>query len=87
MSLQILTLDDLNQFKSELFKEIKEILKTEEKTSKKWLRTKEVLELLKVSPGTLQTYRINGLLKYSKIGKTIYYSLTDIEEILKNKSN
>ena len=50
--------------------------------SKKWLKTTEVLELLKISPGTLQNFRTNGTLPFSKIGGIIYYDAQDIQQIL-----
>ena len=89
MSIEILTKDDLFQFKNELLSEIKKILKSEENsTLKKWLKSKEVIKLLKISPGTLQNLRINGTLTYTKIGGTLYYDNSDIEKILTtNKSN
>ena len=88
MSAQIITTEDLREFKIELLDEIRSIV-TEQKsaTSKKWLKSIEVRKLLNISPGTLQTLRINGTLPYTKIGGTNYYNLTDIEKLLsKNKS-
>jgi hypothetical protein len=87
MSLQVLTTNDLQEFKVELLEEIRNIL-TEQKsvTSKKWLKSIEVRKLLNISPGTLQTLRINGTLPYTKIGGTNYYNYTDIEKLLQNKS-
>jgi len=86
MSIEILTREDLHVFKNELLMDIRKILIEDGRTTKKWLRTKEVIKLLQVSPGTLQNYRINGFLKFSRVGTTIYYSLMDIEELL-NKKN
>jgi len=88
MSAQIITTDDLREFKIELLDEIRAIV-SEQKTaiSKKWLKSNEVRKLLNISPGTLQTLRINGTLPYTKIGGTNYYNFTDIEKLLsKNKS-
>jgi hypothetical protein len=88
MSAQIITTDDLQEFKIELLEEIRAIV-SEQKTatSKKWLKSVEVRKLLSISPGTLQTLRINGTLPYTRIGGTNYYNLTDIEKLLsKNKS-
>ena len=88
MSAQIITTDDLREFKMELLEEIRAIV-SEHKTatSKKWLKSVEVRKLLSISPGTLQTLRINGTLPYTRIGGTNYYNLTDIEKLLsKNKS-
>jgi len=88
MSAQIITTDDLREFKMELLEEIRAIV-SEQKTatSKKWLKSVEVRKMLSISPGTLQTLRINGTLPYTRIGGTNYYNLTDIEKLLsKNKS-
>ncbi len=81
MSAQIITTDDLREFKIELLDEIRAIV-SEQKTaiSKKWLKSNEVRKLLNISPGTLQTLRINGTLPYTKIGGTNYYNFTDIEK-------
>jgi hypothetical protein len=86
MSLQVLTTNDLQEFKIELLEEIRNIL-TEQKsvTSKKWLKSIEVRKLLNISPGTLQTLRINGTLPFTKIGGTNYYNYTDIEKLLSKK--
>lgn len=83
MPAQIITTDDLREFKVELLDEIR-ILITEQKTSvtKKWMKSVEVRKLLNISPGTLQTLRLNGTLPYTKIGGTNYYNVSDIEFLL-----
>ncbi|MGC3978423.1 MAG: helix-turn-helix domain-containing protein [Paludibacteraceae bacterium] len=88
MSAQIITTDDLREFKIELLDEIRNIVSEQKSaTTKKWLKSVEVRKQLNISPGTLQTLRINGTLPYTKIGGTNYYNLTDIEKLLsKNKS-
>jgi hypothetical protein len=88
MPTQIITTDDLREFKIELLDEIRNIVSEQKSaTTKKWLKSIEVRKLLNISPGTLQTLRINGTLPYTKIGGTNYYNLTDIEKLLsKNKS-
>jgi hypothetical protein len=88
MSAQIITPDDLREFKIELLDEIRNIVSEQKSaTTKKWLKSVEVRKLLNISPGTLQTLRINGTLPFTKIGGTNYYNLTDIEKLLsKNKS-
>ncbi len=89
MTLEILTKEDLYQFKNELLADIKKIIKSEDNvTSKKWLKSKEVIKLLNISPGTLQNLRINGTLTYTKIGGTLYYDNADIAKLLNtNKTN
>lgn len=87
MSAQIITTDDLREFKIELLDEIRSIV-TEQKTvtSKKWLKSVEVRKLLNISPGTLQTLRINGTLPYTKIWGTNYYNASYIETLLSQNS-
>lgn len=89
MTLEILTKEDLYQFKNELLADIKKIMKSEDNaTSKKWLKSKEVIRLLNISSGTLQNLRINGTLTYTKIGGTLYYENADIDKLLNtNKTN
>lgn len=87
MAASIITTEDLMEFKIDLLQEIKKMIQsTETNTFKKWLKSKEVTKLLNISPGTLQTLRINGTLTYTKIGGTLYYDNMDIEKLLnKNK--
>ncbi len=82
MAIEVLTKDDLNQFKTELFSEISQLLSATPQNKQKWLKSKEVLELLTISPGTLQNLRINGTLTFTKIGGTIYYDQEDINKLL-----
>jgi len=83
MPAQIITTDDLREFKVELLDEIR-VLISEQKnpTAKKWMKSVEVRKLLNISPGTLQTLRINGTLPYTKIGGTNYYNASDIDTLL-----
>ncbi|MEI8274196.1 MAG: helix-turn-helix domain-containing protein [Paludibacter sp.] len=83
MPAQIITTDDLREFKVELIDEIR-VLISEQKNPvfKKWLKSLEVRRLLNISPGTLQTLRINGTLPFTKIGGTNYYNATDIDVLL-----
>ena len=78
---QVVTKRDLLNFGNLLLSEIKNS-KTTETPTKQWLKSAEVRELLKISPGTLQNLRINGILKYKRIGGTIYYNYEDIVKML-----
>jgi len=83
MPAQIITTDDLREFKIELLEEIKRLFENKgEIKVKKWLKSSEVRNMLNVSSGTLQTLRANGTLPYTKIGGTFYYDLEDIEKLL-----
>ncbi|TMU50755.1 helix-turn-helix domain-containing protein [Flagellimonas algicola] len=87
MSATIITTEDLREFKMELLDGIKQLLKDQDgKANKKWLKSNEVRELLGISPGTLQNLRINGTLRYTKMGGILYYEYNEIMEVLeKNK--
>ena len=82
MATSIITPDDLRDFKNELFEELKSLIHENVQPAKKWLKTDEVKKLLKVSPGTLQTLRINGTLQYSKLGGIYYYDFDQIQKTL-----
>ena len=82
--LDLITKEDLEKFKAELFHELKLILNpSKNEHPNKLLRSKDVRKKLNISSGTLQTWRINGTLPFTKIGKIIFYEPEDIERILK----
>lgn len=79
MAIEVITKEDLNEFRLLLLNDFKELLKTNPQQTKQWLKSKEVRKLLNISPGTLQTLRINKTLSYTKIGGILYYNNADIE--------
>ncbi|MBB2145815.1 DNA-binding protein [Pedobacter sp. LMG 31464] len=82
-ALDLITRDDLQQFKLELFQELGSIFgKDKAESPKKFLRSKEVRKLLDISSGTLLNLRINGTLPFTMIGKIHYYKIQDINKIL-----
>ena len=84
MAAEILTTDDLREFKIELLYEIKNLLKIRSSIdTKKYLKSAEVMKLLKISSGTLQTLRINGTLPFTKIGGVIIYDAEEISKVIK----
>ncbi len=82
MNIEILTKSDLQNFKQELIAEIQNIVGDTNIKEQKWLKGIDVRKLLNISPGTLQNLRINGSLKPSKIGGTLFYKRSDIETLL-----
>ena len=82
MAIAIITKEDLQQFKIELLESIEKLLQGKKTEEKLWLRTSEVRKLLNISSGTLQNLRINGTLRYSKIGGVLFYNYKDIEKLL-----
>ena len=97
MPAQIVTTEDLKEFKSELLESIKSLFETKnisgEKTNKKWIKSPDVMKLLEITTGTLQNLRVKGALPYTKIGGTLYYDYDEIQKILsignkrKNENN
>jgi len=88
MPANILTAEDLEEFKKSLLEEIKEMLLQYNKiTIDRWVKSNIVMAKLRISPGTLQNFRINETIPYSKLGGIIYYDEEEINEILlKNKN-
>lgn len=85
MNVELITKEDLKQFKTDMLSEIKLLLRPGQSESKQWLKSAEVRKLLNISPGTLQNLRINGTLRYSKIGGMMYYKMEDISTLLEGK--
>ena len=86
--MQVITLDDLNEFRHLLLNDLKEIIHSKPQQQKQWLKSREVRKLLNISPGTLQTLRINGTITYTKVGGIMYDDNADIDKVLNgNKVN
>jgi len=85
MNVELISREDLTAFKNELLTEIKQLIQPGMGQTKQWLKSNEVRKLLNISPGTLQNLRINGTLRYTKIGGIIYYKLEDINKVLEGK--
>ena len=47
-----------------------------------WLTSDEVCTKLDISKRTLQKYRDEDLLPFSRVGKKIYYKASDVEKVL-----
>ena len=86
MAVEILTKQDLYEFRNSLLAEIRDILQSKPQQAKQWLKSSEVRKLLNISPGTLQTLRVNKTLSHTKIGGIIYYAHQDIEKLLEQNT-
>lgn len=83
MAANIITTEDLAQFKADLLEEIQKlVLQRQTQPTRKWLKSHEVIRLLTISPGTLQHLRVSGLLPFTKIGAVIFYDYEDIQKML-----
>ena len=47
-----------------------------------WIDCYDVMHMLRISYRTLQTFRSNGMIPFSRIGKKVYFLRQDIEKIL-----
>ena len=84
MQVEMITREDLQAFRLQLLQDLKEILRSHQPSTSEWLRSSEVRKKLKISPGTLQNYRISGKLNSSKIGGIHFYRKTDVESLLES---
>ena len=83
--IEIITKADLQEFKIELLKEFKLLLQSVKTPAKEWMKGHEVRDLLNISSSTLQSLRITGVLRYSKIGGNYFYKYEDILRVLENR--
>jgi hypothetical protein len=82
MTNELLTREDLQQFRLQLLGELKEVLQQSKQSTKQWLKSSEVRKMLGISHGTLQNLRITRSLPYTKLGGIMFYKYEDIEKIL-----
>lgn len=85
MPAELITTDDLRQFRFELLNDIKDLLKTKKNLEpKKYLKSAEVRKMLSLSPNTLLNLRMNGILPFSKIGGIVFFDRDDIIKMMKD---
>ena len=85
MQIDIITKADLEEFRIKLLQDVKDLLGGQPQEQKKWLKSYQVRNMLKISPGTLQNLRINGTLKFTRVGGIMYYKLEDVNAVLEGK--
>ena len=85
MATEIITKDDLDEFREKLLNDIRAITGNPDEGKRKLLKSYQVKNMLKISPGTLQNLRVNGTLTFTKIGGIIYYKYEDIMKIFDSK--
>jgi len=86
MAAEIITREDLQEFGERLLNQMKALLggdSTEEQ--KKFLKSYQVKNLLKISDNTLQNLRQNGTIPFTKIGGILYYNYEDIMKVLRGE--
>jgi hypothetical protein len=82
---QLITIADLREFKNQFIEELLTAVKSQNsQVQKKWLKSHEVRRLLKISPGTLQTLKANGIIPYTKVGGVHFFDYEDIQRVLES---
>ena len=88
MPAEILTTDDLREFKVELIEEFKRIISSSSylisnsPPQKQLLKSSEAQELLDLSPNSLRNLRVSRILPFTKINGVIYYERSDIDQMI-----
>ena len=86
MAVEIITREDLQNFRLQLLNDIRQLLTPKQPAPvKPWLKASDVRKLLGISSGKLQTLRISGKLHSSKIGGVHYYKYEDIQQLLETQ--
>jgi hypothetical protein len=82
MTVELITKEDLEEFRQLMLKDLKLLLAKRTEEPQKYLKSYQVKNMLKISGGTLHTLRANGTLKFTRIGHIIYYNYEDIMQLM-----
>jgi hypothetical protein len=85
MATEIITREDLQEFRQQLLGDIQQLLQQQPTTNpprKEWLKSSEVRKLLGISAGTLQQLCLNGTLTYTKVGGIHFFRYQDLAKAL-----
>lgn len=85
MTVEFITKEDLYIFKKELLQELLGALNHQPQKTGQWLKSSDVRKMLNISPNTLQSFRIKGVLKFSKVGSTFFYKADDVQKMLEGR--
>ena len=83
MAIEVITKEDLQEFRVQLLNDIRQLLAPKEgKLIKPWLKNAEVRKLLGISANTIQRLRVAGKLRSTKVGGVHFYRYEDIEKLM-----
>ncbi|MEB0260517.1 helix-turn-helix domain-containing protein [Mucilaginibacter sp. 10I4] len=86
MAVEIITKEDLQEFGEQLLNQMKTLIgRGQAEEPRKFIKSYQVKNLLKISNNTLQTLRDNGTIPFSKIGGILYYNYEDIMKVLRGE--
>lgn len=89
MNIKLLTYEELEAANQALLAEFKNLIKSELSDwlrTKKWIRAKDLQKITGWSSSSIQTYRANGTLKYSKVGGTVFYDFENLINLLETNA-
>lgn len=82
---QLITVQDLIDFKQQLIVDIKQLLKEQAgQPGHQWLKAFEIKKMLRLSESKLQYLRDKGLIPFKKLGGVTYYNLEEIEQLMQS---
>ncbi len=83
---KIMKYDDLfyEEMKSQMDKILQTLENIKDKTINKVYNTEELCEYLGVGKSVINSYKKNGDLPYSKIGRTFLFTQDDVNHLIKN---
>lgn len=83
-AIEIVTKEDLQQFKQDLLAEMQKMLQQSAvQPERRWLKTYDVRKMLgDLSPGTMQTMRNKGMLPYSPLNGLALYEYKDVVKLM-----
>ena len=80
---QLITVQDLIDFKQQLIGDIKKLLKEQSgHPGHQWLKAFEIKKMLRLSESKLQILRDKGVIPFKKLGGVTYYNLEEIETLM-----
>jgi excisionase family DNA binding protein len=86
MEITIITKEELKAFDQkldEIWSMLENMKPVSDKTRINWVDNADLKQMLKVSTRTIQKWRDDGTIPFSKVGSKIYYRLEDVEALLK----
>jgi Helix-turn-helix domain len=86
MTIDLITKQDMDSLHVKVDKLINLLETKPSSSNSKWLKSSDVKKLLGCSDSSLINYRISGILPYTKIGGTYYYSENDVSNIFQNST-
>ena len=87
MDVKLITIEDLNQLEKRLVEKMKILVEPNQLKAQKYLKSKEVMEMFGISHGTLQKWRNNGLIPFTKVSGVLLYKQDDIVAVLEEKKD